>query len=485
KAGGAYVPPDPSYPRERLGVVVSDADPRLVLVDKAGRAALGDALSGRQVIGLDEPQSTEYPASDRDPRALGLTPRNLAYVIYTSGSTGTPKGVMVEHRGLCNLMRWYLDDLGLSPSDRVLLLSSYNFDLTQKNIFGPLMVGGALHLAQAEFVPEVLVELIAQQNITHINLSPSAFHALIDAGDTGRLRSLRRVVLGGEPIQPAKLQKLRDLSVEFVNSYGPTECSDVAAWHRLSPDLEPYLARSVPIGRPIPNTRLYVLDAYSEPVPLGVAGELYIGGVGVGRGYLNRPELTGERFMADRFSDDPQARMYRTGDLVRYLPDGNIEFLGRNDHQVKIRGFRIELGEIEARLVEHAAVREAVVIAREDTPGDKRLVAYVVARDEARSEAGDAGELAAVLRAHLSATLPEYMVPAAYVAMEALPLTPNGKLDRRALPAPDEAAFARGLYEPPQGEVETILAGIWQEQLGVEQVGRQDSFVELGGHSLL
>ncbi|WP_214477718.1 AMP-binding protein, partial [Mesorhizobium sp. dw_380] len=241
-----------------------------------------------------------------------LTARHLAYVIYTSGSTGTPKGVMVERRGLHNLMRWYLDDLGLMPSDNVLLLSSYNFDLTQKNIFGPLMVGGVLHLAQDAFIPEVLAELIAQQSITHINLSPSAFHALIDAGALDRLRSLRRVVLGGEPVQPAKLQMLRDLSVEFVNSYGPTECSDVATWHRLAPDLEPYLGATVPIGRPISNTKMYVLDGHGEPVPIGVAGELYIGGVGVARGYLNRPELTAERFVADRFSGEAGARLYRT-----------------------------------------------------------------------------------------------------------------------------------------------------------------------------
>jgi acyl-coenzyme A synthetase/AMP-(fatty) acid ligase len=272
-----------------------------------------------------------------------------------------------------------------------------------------------------------------------------------------------------------KVQRLLP-QAKLHNLYGPTEAAiDVTAWTAPIG----YDGDIVPIGRPISNTQMYVLDGYGEPVPIGVAGELYIGGAGVARGYLNRPELTAERFVADRFSSDPQARLYRTGDLARYLSDGNIEYLGRNDHQVKIRGFRIELGEIETRLGEHALVREAVVVAREDMPGDKRLVAYVVARGAAGAD------LAAVLRAYLGSLLPEYMVPAAYVAVEALPLSANGKLDRKALPAPEGGAYVRGLYEPPQGEVEAILAGLWAELLGVEKVGRQDSFFELGGHSLL
>jgi thioesterase domain-containing protein len=309
--------------------------------------------------------------------------------------------------------------------------------------------------------------------------TPATWRALLDANWPGARHM--RVLCGGEAL-PVELSKRLQARVQSVwNVYGPTETTIWSSCLQVglrTDSRQPF----EPIGRPIANTKMYVLDEHGEPVPIGVAGELYIGGVGVARGYLNRPELTVERFVADRFSGDPQARLYRTGDLVRYLPDGNIEFLGRNDHQVKIRGFRIELGEIEARLVEHQSIREAVVIAREDTPGDKRLVAYVVAKDEAKSEAG---ELAGTLRGHLSGTLPEYMVPAAYVVLDALPLTPNGKLDRKALPAPDEEAYARGAYEAPEGEVETILAGIWQELLGVEQVGRQDSFFELGGHSLL
>ncbi|MBD9653175.1 non-ribosomal peptide synthetase, partial [Ensifer sp. ENS09] len=237
----------------------------------------------------------------------------------------------------------------------------------------------------------------------------------------------------------------------------------------------------IPIGRPISNTQIYILDAYGAPVPLGVVGELYIGGAGVARGYLNRPDLTAERFQLNPFSHDAGSRMYRTGDLARYLQDGNIEFLGRNDHQVKIRGFRIELGEVETRLGEHPAVSEAVVVAREDQTGDKRLVAYIVSIDDF----AEIGDLASMLRAHLAIHLPDYMVPSAFVHLPAFPLTPNGKLDRRALPAPDDEAYARRGYEAPQGEIEQILAAIWSDLLGVDRVSRNDHFFELGGHSLL
>ena len=278
--------------------------------------------------------------------------------------------------------------------------------------------------------------------------------------------------------------------VALHNLYGPTEASiDVTAWTYSSSSGT--ALSSIPIGRPIANTRIYILDQNREPVPVGVAGELYIGGAGVARGYLKRPELTAERFLEDPFSNQPGARMYRTGDLGRWLADGNIEFLGRNDFQVKIRGFRIELGEIEARLAEHPAVRDAVVIAREDVPGDKRLVAYYTlaeqrAEGEDRVEDGEEEALRIEgLRAHLTAALPEYMVPAAYVLLERMPLTANGKLDRKALPAPDSDAYPSRGYEPPQGEIETALADIWADVLKLDRVGRHDNFFELGGHSLL
>ncbi|MHA6940169.1 non-ribosomal peptide synthetase, partial [Ralstonia pseudosolanacearum] len=471
KAGGGYVPLDPSYPQDRLTYMLEDSAPVAVLAQSNTREPLG-ALSV-PVLDLDGP----LEEAEHDPQVTGLEPHHLAYVIYTSGSTGRPKGVMVEHRGLSNLLDWYLEDLGLCSDDTVLLVSSYSFDLTQKNILGPLLAGGRLHLA-GPFVPDALVAQIRREGITHINLSPSAFHALIDAAGAEGLGGLRRVVLGGEPIQPARLQGLPEPRPRFINSYGPTECSDVVAWHALDAELDRYRAASVPLGRSVRNVRLYVLDAHRQPVPTGVAGEIYVGGAGVGRGYRNLPELTGACFLADPFHGEGQARMYKTGDLGRWLANGSLEYLGRSDDQVKLRGFRVELGEIGASLARCDGVREAAVLAREDAPGEPRLVAYYVAEPGAAVEAS-------ALRRHMQAQLPEHMVPAAYVRLEHLPLTPNGKLDRRALPAPAADAYARRRYVAPQGDVETMLAELWQDLLGVERVGRHDDFFELGGHSLL
>ncbi|MGA4358545.1 amino acid adenylation domain-containing protein, partial [Ralstonia nicotianae] len=471
KAGGGYVPLDPSYPQDRLVYMLEDSAPVAVLAQSNTREQLG-ALSV-PVLDLDGP----LEEAEHDPQVTGLEPHHLAYVIYTSGSTGRPKGVMVEHRGLSNLLDWYLEDLGLCSDDTVLLVSSYSFDLTQKNILGPLLAGGRLHLA-GPFVPDALVAQIRREGITHINLSPSAFHALIDAAGAEGLGGLRRVVLGGEPIQPARLQALPEPRPRFINSYGPTECSDVVAWHTLDAELDRYRAASVPLGRSVRNVRLYVLDAHRQPVPTGVAGEIYVGGAGVGRGYRNLPELTGACFLADPFHGEGQARMYKTGDLGRWLANGSLEYLGRSDDQVKLRGFRVELGEIGASLARCDGVREAAVLAREEAPGEQRLVAYYVAEPGAAVEAS-------ALRRHMQAQLPEHMVPAAYVRLGHLPLTPNGKLDRRALPAPAADAYARRRYVAPQGDVETMLAELWQDLLGVERVGRHDDFFELGGHSLL
>jgi amino acid adenylation domain-containing protein/non-ribosomal peptide synthase protein (TIGR01720 family) len=477
KAGAGYVPLDPAYPVERLAYMLADSAPVAVLTHAQTADVLDTANATTIDIGAFAAARAHEP--QHNPVLSTLTARHLAYVIYTSGSTGEPKGVMVERRGLQNLMRWYLDDLGLTACDAVLLVSSYNFDLTQKNIFGPLLVGGRLHLAADAFDPRALVRQIQRERITHINLSPSAFYALVDADPDAQLGSLKRVVLGGEPIQAARLALLLEPRPDFINSYGPTECSDVVGWHRLSRELERYQAAPIPLGRPVRNLRLYILDAAGRPVPIGVAGEIVVGGEGVARGYLNRPDLTAERFVPDPFSDKAGARMYRTGDLGRYLPDGTIEYLGRNDDQVKIRGFRIELGEIEAKLAKHEGVKEAVVMAREDVRGEKRLVAYYTPQEQ--NAAPDAEDL----RAHLQSQLPEYMVPAAYVRLDSLPLTPNGKLDRKALPAPEADAYATRGYEAPQGEIETAIAGIWQQLLGLAQVGRHDDFFALGGHSLL
>ncbi|PBP78634.1 non-ribosomal peptide synthetase, partial [Pseudomonas syringae] len=474
KAGAAYVPLDPAYPEQRLRYMLEDSAPAAVLVQSATRA-----LPGELAVPLLDLEGGCWEAeADHDPVARAGKPDHLAYVIYTSGSSGQPKGVLIEQRGFLNLMHWYLAELKLASDDAVLLVSSYSFDLTQKNILGPLLVGGTLHLAREAFIPEVLLEQIQRERITHINLSPSAFNTLIDANDSRQLDSIRRVVLGGEPIQVARLEMLPEPRPEFINSYGPTECSDVVAWHRLVDDIDCYRSSVFPIGRPIANTRIYLLDTHGQPVPIGVSGEIHIGGAGVARGYLNLPELTAERFLEDPFSAEPAARMYRSGDLGRWLADGNIEYLGRNDDQVKLRGFRIELGEIESKLSECPGVREAVVLVREHRPGDKRLVAYLTAQEGAVLSV-------AQLREQLSQGLAEYMIPSAFVTLARFPLTPNGKLDRRALPAPEDDAYASRDYEAPAGEVEHALAQIWQALLGLERVGRHDHFFELGGHSLL
>jgi acyl carrier protein len=330
----------------------------------------------------------------------------------------------------------------------------------------------------------VLNEEIERLQIESLLCVPSLYQQLLEYSVAHRREErLSRVIVAGEICRPSLVAKSgrNEPQVQLFNEYGPTECTVWATLYRCDVASG---EQSVPIGGPIANTRIYILDAHGEPVPVGVVGELYIGGAGVARGYLNRPELTAEKFLSDPFTSEPGGRMYRTGDLGRWRGDGNIEFVGRNDFQVKIRGYRIELGEIEARLAEHPDVGEAVVMAREDTPGDKRLVAYYTTVGGGDFEA-DAGSSAEVLRTHVAAVLPEYMVPAAYVRMEALPLTPSGKLDRQALPKPEGDAYAVRGYEAPQGEMETRLAGIWTEVLKLERVGRQDNFFALGGHSLL
>ncbi|HET7867921.1 MAG TPA: amino acid adenylation domain-containing protein, partial [Burkholderiaceae bacterium] len=473
KAGGAYVPLDPGYPPERLAFMLEDSRPRVLLTDAATRAALPTPTE-IAVVQLDDPRPWhDRPAHAPDAAALGLQSGHLAYVIYTSGSTGRPKAAAVTRQGLRNLLAWHVDDMQLTPEHSVLLATSHSFDLTQKNMLGPLLVGATLHLAPEPFDPQAILQCIDAHRIAYLNMSPSAFHALIDTRGLQHNRSLRRVVLGGEPIQVGRLLQLSEPRPEFINSYGPTECSDVVAFHTLGEPLSQY-AGGVPIGRPLRNTRIHVLDAMGSLVPIGAIGEIHIAGAGVARGYLNRPDLTAERFVPDPFGPKG-SRMYRSGDLGRWKPDGTLEFLGRNDHQVKIRGFRIELGEIEAALLACPGVREAVVLTREDEPGNKRLVAYLTG-SQLQPEA---------LRVALARSLPEYMVPAAYVLLEALPLTPNGKLDRKALPAPEGSAFGAAAFEPPPGEIETTLAALWCELLGLERVGRADHFFELGGHSLL
>ena len=488
KAGGAYVPLDPAYPGDRLAYILTDTAPVLVLADAAGRQVLGEALQSHTVLDPNE----ILTKADVNFQVPGLTPRNLAYLIYTSGSTGQPKGVMIEHRGLIasTLAR---TTVYKPSSDAVfLLLSSMAFDSSVAGIFGTLTTGGALCLPGGKAVvdPHIISRHLIENKVTSVLLVPSLARLVLPQVAQLGYGQLRQVIVAGE-LCPAKLiQEVTSAftAVELFNEYGPTEATVWAAVYRCSSDdVDP-----VPIGRPVSNTRIYLLDAHGEPVPLGAVGEMYIGGMGVARGYLNLAELTAERFLLDTFAGEPDARMYKTGDLARYLPDGNLVFMGRNDDQVKIRGLRIEPGEIAARLTEHPSIREAVVEVQGVDPGE-RLVAYVVAQPEvagndalipkADSEVGL--PLAGRLRDYLSERLPDYMVPSAFVLIERLPLTPNGKLDRKALPVPEGAAFAHAAYEAPQGETETILAALWSGLLGVEQVGRHDNFFALGGHSLM
>ncbi|WP_338861220.1 amino acid adenylation domain-containing protein [Mycetohabitans rhizoxinica] len=473
KAGGAYVPLDPAYPAERLATILADAAPTIVLADAAGRVALGDAaLASRTVL---DPNA--LPAlADTNPSVPDLTSRHLAYVIYTSGSTGRPKGVMVQHQGIGNLVMAIAQTLELTEQDRMLQFAPLSFDTSVEEIFTPLTQGAAVVLrTDAWLTGGQRFWTLCQANRVSVVDLPVQFWAQLTQEKAPVADGVRAILIGGDALSASA----RDAwftggghRPRLLNVYGPTEATITATIHEVTDEDGNWRT----IGRPLANTRLYILDAWRQPVPVGVTGELYIGGVQLARGYLNRPQLTAERFVPDPFAQALDARMYKTGDLARYRPDGHLEFLGRNDHQIKLRGFRIEPGEIEARLVEHPQVRDAVVLVQEEN-SDKRLVAYVVAEpDEA---------LVAALRAHVAAALPEYMVPAAFVRLDALPLTPNGKLDRRALPAPDADAFAHQAYEAPQGELEIALAAIWAELLGVDRVSRHDSFFALGGHSLL
>jgi amino acid adenylation domain-containing protein/non-ribosomal peptide synthase protein (TIGR01720 family) len=475
KAGGAYVPLDPEHPRERLAFMIEDAQPSMILTQAHLAAVLPE--HGAALIRLD----VDWEVIAREPAdapARGeLSGDHLAYVIYTSGSTGRPKGAMNAHRGVANRLLWMQRVYVLTEVDRVLQKTPYSFDVSVWELFWPLLFGASLVIARPEGHrdPAYLAELVSVEAVTTLHFVPSMLAAFLDDPAATGCRSIRRIFSSGEALPPALADRLlAKLPVELHNLYGPTETAvDVTAW-ACSPG-----AAVVPIGRPIDNVRTYILDERLAPVPIGVRGELYIGGVQVGRGYLNRPELTAERFVCDLFDEGSGARLYRTGDLARWLPSGVIEYLGRADFQVKIRGFRIELGEIEAALGRHPAVREAVVLAREDVPGEKRLVAYLVCGEVAPS----AGEL----RSFLESDLPEYLVPAIFVVLDALPLTASSKVNRRALPAPEEGELAErsAEYAAPATPAEEALTRIWSAVLRLPRVGVHDNFFEAGGDSIL
>ncbi len=480
KAGGAYVPLDPVLPKERLGFMLEDTQAPVLVTQQ--HLAGGLPEHGAHVVYLDSTWETIAQES-KENTTSGAAPGNLVYVLFTSGSTGRPKGVAVEHQQLLNYVCAILERLDLPPEASFATVSTFAADLGNTAVFPALCTGGCLHVVSQERAsdPHALADYFHRYSIDCLKIVPSHLEALLSSPHPEHILPVKRLVLGGEACGWELVDRVQALAPNCIifNHYGPTETTVGVATYRVENDRTGRLPAIPPIGRPIANTQIYLLDSHRQPVPVWVSGELHIGGASLARGYLNRPELTAERFIPNPFSDEPRACLYKTGDLARYLPDGNIEFLGRIDHQVKIRGFRIELGEIEAILGQHPAVQETVVMAREDIPGEKQLAAYLVANKESAASISE-------LRSFLKEKLPDYMVPSAFVLLDALPLTPNGKVDRQALPVPDQARLEVGeSREAPRTPLESLIAEIWQDVLHVDRVSVYDNFFDLGGHSLL
>jgi amino acid adenylation domain-containing protein len=485
KACGVYLPLDPAYPLERLAFMLEDAQVPVLLTQET----LLEKLPTSKVTVLCLERDWEIIDEESEENLnSGARVDNLAYVIYTSGSTGRPKGVSLTHRTLSNLISWQIAGSSLSSETRTLRtlqLTPLIFDVALQEIFATWCSGGTLVALSEECRRDVrkLLRCITDKKIERLFLPYVSLQQLAEILTEPAVvtpTTLREIVTAGEQLQITQQIASLFLKLEgcaLQNQYGPSE-SHVVTEFRLMGSPTGWLALP-PIGRPIANTQLYILDGYLQPVPIGLPGQLYIGGVALARGYFNRPELTAENFIPHLFSNEPGARLYSTGDLACYLPDGNIQFLGRIDKQVKLRGFRIELGEIELVLKEHPMVQEAVVLDREDVPGDRRLVAYVIPRQEQETTSSE-------LRSFLKDKLPEYMLPSAFVRLDTLPLTPTGKVNRRVLPPPEgERTELRAPFVAPRNSTEKLLAEIWAEVLGLKKVGIHDNFFELGGHSLL
>ncbi len=478
KSGGAYVPLDSTYPAERLSFMVNDASVKVLLTQERCRHLFASMHEKAVCLDSDWPTIAREKDDDLPSEAR---PSNLAYVMYTSGSTGKPKGAMIHHRGLVNYLWWAVRTYQVQAGGSVPVHSSISFDLTVTSLYPALISGGEVELLAEDVGAQSLIAALRRRKDRNlVKITPAHLEALgLQFGAEEVAGMTRTFVIGGENLLAESLRLWRESapSTRLINEYGPTETVVGCCVYEVRP--EDPRSGAVPIGRPIANTRLYILDESLEPVPPGTMGELYIGGAGVARGYLNRPDLTQERFLADPFCGQSDARMYKTGDLARYREDGIIEYLGRVDNQVKVRGYRIELGEIEAVLASCPEVQSCVVLAREDRPGDKQLVAYFVAREGKPSEVEE-------LRDFLKGGLPEYMIPAKFIHLDSFPLTPNGKIDRKALPAPsrEETRPDRGSAQP-RTSTEAALAAIWMELFKLENIGIHDDFFDLGGHSLL
>ena len=478
KAGGAYVPLDPSYPQERLSFMVSDAAVQVLLTEKRCEHLFSPAHERTLFLDSDWSMIERESQDNPDPQS---TPSNLAYVMYTSGSTGTPKGAMILQSGLVNYLTWGIRTYGVKAGGSVPVHSSISFDLTVTSLYTPLLAGARVELlAEDAAAQSLLAALQRQKGRSLVKITPAHLELLSQQLVPDEVANMTDVfVIGGENLLAEKLRLWREFApaTRLINEYGPTETVVGCCVYQVQPGDPPN--GSVPIGRPIDNTQLYVLDQDLKPVVLGEIGELYIGGAGVARGYWNRPELTAERFLPDPFSGTAEARMYKSGDLARYRPDGILEYLGRADNQVKVRGYRIELGEIEAAVASHPGVQSCAVLAREDEPGDRQLVGYV-------SPAKNQSLAAEELRSFLEKRLPAYMVPAHFELLESLPLTHNGKIDRKALPAPSRKSVAAAAStDAPRTGTEKALAAIWTELLKVDAVSVNDNFFDLGGHSLM
>jgi amino acid adenylation domain-containing protein len=477
KAGGAYVPLDPSYPAERLAYMLADTNAPVLLTQQRLRAQFAARTATTLCVDADWATIDRQPT--RNPPCTAH-PHHLAYVIYTSGSTGQPKGVMIEQRSLVNYVTWLQRVFPIDHSDRVLQSTPTSFDISVLELYWPLVTGAQVELAEPDLhrSPSALVDLARRRRITIVQIVPSMLNAMVDGPGFRELVALRRVFTAGEALGVELVRRFHDqTAAELVNGYGPTETTVYSTFWRCARG-DP---RSViPIGMPVANTRIHILDAFGETAPVGMVGELCIAGDGVARGYLGLPELTSERFLPDASPAGATARIYATGDLASYLPDGAIRFLGRRDHQVKLRGFRIELGEVEAALARHRGVAAGVVTVTEHSSDDRRLVAYVVAKIDPAPSADQ-------LREFLRASLPEHMIPAAFVAMDRFPLTPSGKIDRKSLPPPgrEHAAADEKAYVSPRDETERILCRVWAETLQLDRIGIDDNFFDVGGHSLL